>query len=153
MTPIRAICAAVVRMGLALGTRRDALMLPDGNLPWLPDRPRSVRLTVALLLVVAVTACGIGEEGTAGRDGQWETFTSDIDGLAVGHPTTWHRAETPLAAAPVGDQVEVLGLATGELPEAEQGCSPYPWAAMRALGAGDLVLTLRVSMYVGPFDE
>jgi hypothetical protein len=24
---------------------------------------------------------------------------------------------------------------------------------MRALGAGDLVLTLRVSMYVGPFDE
>ena len=53
----------------------------------------------------------------------------------------------------MGDQVEVLGLATGDLPEAEQGCSPYPWAAMRALGAGDLVLTLRVSMYLGPFDE
>lgn len=52
-----------------------------------------------------------------------------------------------------GDQFEVLGLATGELPDAEGGCSPYPWAAMRALGAGDLVLTLRVSMYGAPFDE
>ena len=128
-------------------------MLRDGNWPRPPDRPRSVRLTLALLLVVAATACASGEESTAGRDGQWETFTSDIDGLAVGYPATWHRAEAPLAAAPVGDQVEVLGLATGELPEAEQGCSPYPWAAMRALGAGDLVLTLRVSMYVGPLDE
>jgi hypothetical protein len=123
------------------------------NLPRPPDRPRSMRLTFASLLVVVVTACGSGEESTTGGGGQWETFTSDIDGLAVGYPTMWHRAEAPLAAAPVGDQVEVLGLATGDLPEAEQGCSPYPWAAMRALGAGDLVLTLRVSMYVGPFDE
>jgi hypothetical protein len=112
-----------------------------------------MRVTVASLLVVAVTACGSGEEGTARGDGQWETYSSDIDGLAVGYPATWHRAEALLAAAPVGDQVEVLGLATGNLPEAEQGCSPYPWAAMRALGAGDLVLTLRISMYVGPFDE
>jgi hypothetical protein len=112
-----------------------------------------MRLTFASLLVVVVTPCGSGEESMGGRDGQWETFTSDIDGLAAGYPTMWHRAEAPPAAAPVGDQVEVLGLATGELPEAEQGCSPYPWAAMRALGAGDLVLTLRVSMYVGPLDE
>jgi hypothetical protein len=52
-----------------------------------------------------------------------------------------------------GDQFEVLGLATGELPEAEVGCSPYPWAAMRALGAGDLVFTLRISIDVGPSDE
>jgi hypothetical protein len=89
-----------------------------------------MRLTVALLLAVIVTACGSGEEGTAGRDGQRATFTSDVDGLAVGYPTTWHRAEAPLAEATVGDQVEVLGLATGDLPEAEQGCSPYPWASM-----------------------
>jgi hypothetical protein len=109
-----------------------------------------MRLTVASLLVVAVTACGSGEESTTGRgDTQWETFTSDIDGLTVGYPAMWHRAEAPLAAALAGDQVEVLGLATGDLPQAERGCSPYPWAAMRALGAGDLVLTLRVSMYVG----
>jgi len=128
-------------------------MTHDGNLPRPPDRPRSMRLTFASLLVVVVTPCGSGEESMGGRDGQWETFTSDIDGLAAGYPTMWHRAEAPPAAAPVGDQVEVLGLATGELPEAEQGCSPYPWAAMRALGAGDLVLTLRVSMYVGPLDE
>lgn len=90
-----------------------------------------MRLTVASLLVVVVTACGSGDEGT-GRDGQWETFSSDINGLAVGYPATWHRAEAALAAAPVGDQVEVLGLATGDLPEAEQGCSPYSWWAMRA---------------------
>lgn len=128
-------------------------MTHDGNWPRPPDSPRSMRLTVALLLAVIVTACGSSEEGTAGRGGQWATFTSDIDGLAVGYPTTWHRAEAPLAAATVGDQVEVLGLATGDLPEAEQGCSPYPWAATRAFGAGDLVLTLRVSMYVGQFDE
>jgi hypothetical protein len=112
-----------------------------------------MRLTVALLLVVAVTACGSAEEGRAGRDAQWETFTSDIDGLAVAYPATWHRVEAPLAAALAGDQFEVLGLTTGELPEAERGCSPYPWAAMRASGAGDLVLTLRVSAHVGPLDE
>lgn len=128
-------------------------MTPDGDLPRPPDRPRSMRLTVALLLVVAVTACGSGEESATGGDIQWETFTSDIDGLAVGYPTTWHRAEAPLSATLAGDEVEVLGLATGEVPEDEQGCSPYPWAAVRALGAGDLVLTLRVSVYVGPFDE
>ena len=112
-----------------------------------------MRLAVALLLVGVVTACGGGERSMAGRDGQWETFTSDIDGFAVGYPATWHRAEAPLAAALAGDQVEVLGLATGELPEAEERCSPYPWAGMQALGAGDLVLTLRISMYVGPLDE
>ena len=128
-------------------------MLPDGNWPRAPDRLKSMRLAVALLLIGVVTACGSGERRTAGPDGQWETFTSDIDGLAVGYPATWHRAEAPLAAALVGDQVEVLGLATGQLPESEVGCSPRPWAAMQALGAGDLVLTLRISMYVGPFDE
>lgn len=112
-----------------------------------------MRLTLALMLVVAATGCAGGDVDTAGRGGQWETFTSDIDGFAVDHPATWHRAEAPLAAAPAGDQVDVLGLATGELPEAEAGCSPHPWAAMQALGAGDLVLTLRVSMYGGPFDE
>lgn len=105
------------------------------------------------MLVVAATGCASGQVSTAGRDAQRETFTSDIDGLVIGYPATWHRAEAPLAAAVAGDQVEVLGLATGELPEAEVGCSPHPWSAMRALGAGDLVLTLRVSMYVGPFDE
>jgi hypothetical protein len=113
-----------------------------------------MRLTLALVLVVAATACsGSGEESAAGRDAQWETYTSDIDGMAVSYPTTWGRAEAPLAADLVGHQVEVLGLATGELPEAEGGCSPYPWAAMRALGAGDLVLTLHVWEKTGTFDE
>lgn len=112
-----------------------------------------MRLAVALLVLGVVTACGSGERSTAARDGQWQTFANDIDGLAVGYPATWHRAEAPLAGALVGDQVEVLGLATRELPEAEQRCSPYPWAAMRGLGAGDLVLTLRISMDVGPLDE
>jgi hypothetical protein len=74
-----------------------------------------------------------------------DTYASDVDGLAVAYPTTWQRAETPLAARLAGEQVEILGLATGRLPDAERGCSPYPWAAMRALEAGDLVLTLRVS--------
>jgi hypothetical protein len=129
------------------------VVTPDGNLLRPPNRRKSVRLAVVFLLVGAVAACGNGEEGTAGGDTKWETFTSDIDGFTVGYPAAWHRAEAPLAAAPAGDQVEVLGLATGDLPEAEQGCSPYPWAAMRALGAGDLVMTLRISMYVGPFDE
>jgi hypothetical protein len=69
-----------------------------------------MRLTVASLLVVAMTACGSGEESTTGRgDTQWETFTSDIDGLTVGYPAMWHRAEAPLAAALAGDQVEVRG--------------------------------------------
>ena len=88
-----------------------------------------------------------------GEETQGEMYTSDIDGVVVSYPRSWHRAEAPVAVALVGDQVEVLGLATGELPEAEQGCSPYPWAAMRELGAGDLVLTLRVSVDVGPLDE
>lgn len=82
-----------------------------------------------------------------------ETYASDIDGLAVSYPTTWRRAEAPLAGALVGHQVEVLGLATGELPEAERGCSPYPWAAMRALRAGDLVFTLHVWERVGAEDD
>ena len=112
-----------------------------------------MRLTVAVLLVVAATACGSGEESTAGRDTEWETYTSDIDGIVVSYPTSWRRAEVPLAADLVGHQVEVLGLATGELPEAEGGCSPYPWAAMRALRAGDLVLTLHVWEKMGSFDE
>ena len=113
-----------------------------------------MRLTGALLLVAVATTCGTGESGTTGRDGQWETYTSDVDGVVVRYPTTWRRPEVPLAGALTGDQFEVLGLATGELPEGERGCSPYPWAAMRALGAGDLVLTLRVSAQVGgPYDE
>jgi hypothetical protein len=128
-------------------------MLRDRNWPRPSDRLRSMRLTVASMLVVAATACGSGEESTAGRDDQWETYTSDIDGLAVSYPTTWRRPEVPLAGALTGDQFEVLGLVTGELPGAERGCSPYPWAAMRALGAGDLVLTLRISASEGPFDE
>jgi hypothetical protein len=119
------ICAAVGRTGLGLDTGE---MGHDSGryLPRLLDRPRSMRLTRALLLVVVVTACGSGEESRAGGDTQWETFTIDIDGLAVGYPATWHRAAAPLAAALAGDQVEVLGLVTGELPEAERGCSPYP---------------------------
>jgi hypothetical protein len=112
-----------------------------------------MRLTVASLLLVVVTAGACGDESTAGRDGQWETYRSDIDGVVVSYPTTWRRLEVPQAGALTGDQFEVLGLATGELPEAERGCSPYPWAAMRALGAGDLVLTLRISAFEGPFDE
>ena len=112
-----------------------------------------MRLTFASLLVVVVTAGACGEEGTAGRDGQWETFTSDIDGVVVSYPTTWRRPEVPLAGALTGDQFEVLGLATGELPAGERGCSPYPWAAMRALGAGDLVMTLRISAFEGPLNE
>ena len=129
-------------------------MTHDGNLPRPPDRLRTMRLTVALLLVGGVTACGSGEESTvSGRDGQWETYTSDIDGLAVGYPAAWHRAEVPLVGVMAGDQFEVLGLATGPLPGSEVACSPRPWAAMRALGAGDLVLTLRVSVSEGPFDE
>jgi hypothetical protein len=112
-----------------------------------------MRRTVAVLLVVAATACGSGEESTAGRDTEWETYTSDIDGIVVSYPTSWRRAEVPLAADLVGHQVEVLGLATGELPEAEGGCSPYPWAAMRALRAGDLVLTLHVWEKISTFDE
>jgi hypothetical protein len=112
-----------------------------------------MRLTVALLLVVAATACGSGGESTAGSDTEWETYRSNIDGIVVSYPTSWRRAEVPLAAALVGHQVEVLGLATGELSQAERGCSPYPWAAMRALRAGDLVLTLRVWEKMGSFDE
>jgi hypothetical protein len=105
---------------------------------------------VVFFVIVAAAACGGGSQA---GDAATETYSSDTDGLAVSYPTTWHRAEAPLAGALVGDQVEVLGLASGESPQAEQGCSPYPWAAMRALGAGDLVLTLRVSVDVGPFDE
>jgi hypothetical protein len=112
-----------------------------------------MRLTVASMLVVAATACGSGEGSPAGRDGQWDTYTNDIDGVVVSYPATWRRAEVPLAAALTGDQFEVLGLATGQLPEPEVACSPRPWAAMRALGAGDLVLTLRISAFEGPFDE
>jgi hypothetical protein len=113
-----------------------------------------MRLTLALVLLAAATACGGSSEGTMeGQESEWETYTSAIDGVVVTHPTTWHRAEAPLAAALVGHQVEVLGLATGELPEAERGCSPYPWAAMRALRAGDLVLTLHVWEKIGADDE
>jgi hypothetical protein len=111
-----------------------------------------MRLTVAALLVVAAAACGGGEESTAGRDTEWETYTSNIDGMVVSYPTTWRRAEVPLAAS-LGHQVEVLGLATGELPQAEHGCSPHPWAAMRALRTGDLVLTLHIWENTGSFDE
>jgi hypothetical protein len=128
-------------------------MLRDRNRPRPSDRQRSMRLTVASMLVVAATACGSGEGSPAGRDGQWDTYTNDIDGVVVSYPATWRRAEVPLAAALTGDQFEVLGLATGQLPEPEVACSPRPWAAMRALGAGDLVLTLRISAFEGPFDE
>jgi hypothetical protein len=113
-----------------------------------------MRLTLVLVLVIAAAACGGGgEESRAGRDTQWQTYTSDIDRVVVSYPATWRRAEAPLAAALVGHQVEVLGLATGELPEAERGCSPYPWAAMRALRAGDLALTLHVWEKIGADDE
>jgi hypothetical protein len=136
-----------------LGARRDAFVPHDGNW-WRPSgRPRSMRLTLALMLIVVGAAGACGERSTAGRDGQWETYTSDIDGVVVSYPPTWRRPEVPLAGALTGDQFEVLGLATGELPEGERGCFPYPWAAMRALGAGDLVLTLRISAFEGPFDE
>jgi hypothetical protein len=113
-----------------------------------------MRLTLALVLLAAATACGGSSEGTMeGQVSEWETYTSDIDGIVVRYPTTWRRAEVPLAAALVGHQIEVLGLATGELPQAERGCSPYPWAAMRALRAGDLVVTLHVWENTASFDE
>jgi hypothetical protein len=113
-----------------------------------------MRLTPALVLVVAATACGgSGEDRTGDQDARWETYTSDIDGVVVSYPARWHRAEAPLAGAMAGSQVEVLGLATGQLPEAEVACSPRPWAVMRALSAGDLVLTLNVWDEIGTFDE
>jgi len=95
------------------------------------------------VFVVAASACSDG--GTEAGQPALETYSNDLDGVTVSYPATWHRAETPLAAAHVGGEVEVLGLATGELPAAEEGCSPRPWAAMRAMDTGDLVVTLRVA--------
>jgi hypothetical protein len=112
------------------------------ELPCPPRRPTTVRWTALLLVVVVASACGgTREPGVAGR-ADLETYSSAIDGLAVSYPRTWHRVDTP--SVQLGGGVEALGLGTGELPQGEQACSPYPWAAMRALDPGGLVLTLRV---------
>ena len=100
--------------------------------------------SAAVALILVAFGCGSGEPVESAAPS--ETYGSPRDGLSVEYPQGWHLAEEPLAGAQTGAAVELVGLATIPPAEPVEGWSPYPWSTMKALGPGDVVMTLRADL-------